>query len=379
MVIIGGGGHGLAAAYYLARDYGVTNIAVLEKGYLGGGGTGRNTAIVRSNYLTSKASGSTTRVSGSSRTSRRTSTSTCSIPSAGTSRWPIRSDAADHALAGRSKQAPGGQQLRDHARGDSQDMSLHRFRCGGATADLGASIIRRAPSSGTMRSPGATRAKPIAAASRFTRRRWSPASTCKRGQVEGVQTDRGYIKTQSAVRRGRLHAADHQMVGLRTPFVIQPLQACVTEPLKPWLNNIVVSASLHLYVSQSSRGELVMGASLDPYELHSTLDARFRRRTGRPPAGSVSVLWRCQGQPAVGRHVRHDTRLFADHGHHADRRLLHRLRLGDVGIQSDADLRHHDGLHVGRGSRPRTDRAFNFSRFKRLEHVGEKGAASVGH
>src|SRR5690348_8270878 len=52
VVIIGGGGHGLAAAYYLARDYGVTDIAVLEKGYIGGGNTGRNTAIVRSNYLT---------------------------------------------------------------------------------------------------------------------------------------------------------------------------------------------------------------------------------------------------------------------------------------------------------------------------------------
>ena len=65
------------------------------------------------------------------------------------------------------------------------------------------------------------------------------------------------------------------MVGLRTPLVIHPLQAMVTEPLKPWLDHIVVSASLHLYVSQSSRGELVGGASLDPAELismRSTLD-----------------------------------------------------------------------------------------------------------
>src|SRR5206468_3454419 len=60
-----------------------------------------------------------------------------------------------------------------------------------------------------------------------------------------------------------------QMVGLRTPLVIYPLQAFVTEPLKPWLNNIVVSASLHIYVSQSSRGELITGASLDPYEVIS--------------------------------------------------------------------------------------------------------------
>ncbi len=60
------------------------------------------------------------------------------------------------------------------------------------------------------------------------------------------------------------------MVGLRTPIDVHPLQAMVTEPMKPWLDQIVVSASLHVYVSQSARGELVMGASLDPYELHST-------------------------------------------------------------------------------------------------------------
>jgi len=60
------------------------------------------------------------------------------------------------------------------------------------------------------------------------------------------------------------------MVGLRSPITIHPLQAMVTEPMKPWLDPIIVSGSLHVYVSQSARGELVMGASLDPYELHST-------------------------------------------------------------------------------------------------------------
>ena len=60
------------------------------------------------------------------------------------------------------------------------------------------------------------------------------------------------------------------MVGLRTPIYVHPLQAMVSEPLKPWLDPIIVSGSLHVYVSQSARGELVMGASLDPYELHST-------------------------------------------------------------------------------------------------------------
>ena len=96
------------------------------------------------------------------------------------------------------------------------------------------------------------------------------------GQVVGVHTDRGFVKTRrvlSAVAGWTTHTT--RMVGIRTPLVIHPLQACVSEPLKPWLNQIIVSASMHLYVSQSSRGELVVGASLDPAELishRSTLD-----------------------------------------------------------------------------------------------------------
>ena len=95
-------------------------------------------------------------------------------------------------------------------------------------------------------------------------------------RIAGVETNRGSISTRhvlSAVAGYTPRVTE--LLGLRTTLVIHPLQACVTEPLKPWLNAIVVSANLHLYVSQSSRGELVMGASLDPYELHSvrsTLD-----------------------------------------------------------------------------------------------------------
>ena len=91
------------------------------------------------------------------------------------------------------------------------------------------------------------------------------------GKLLAVETSRGTVETRKVlVRSGRLHATNYHDGGHPNPLVVHPLQACVTEPLKPWLNNIIVSASLHLYVSQSSRGELVMGASLDPYELHST-------------------------------------------------------------------------------------------------------------
>jgi sarcosine oxidase subunit beta len=89
--------------------------------------------------------------------------------------------------------------------------------------------------------------------------------------VTGVITPRGRIATRKvlcAVAGATPRVLN--MVGLRSPIYIHPLQAMVSEPIKPWLDPIVVSASLHVYVSQSARGELVMGASLDPYELHST-------------------------------------------------------------------------------------------------------------
>src|SRR5262249_15636462 len=91
------------------------------------------------------------------------------------------------------------------------------------------------------------------------------------GRVTGVRTNRGNIATNKilcAVAGSPPRLLD--MVGLSSPITIHPLQAMVTEPMEPWLDPIIVSGSLHVYVSQSARGELVMGASLDPYELHAT-------------------------------------------------------------------------------------------------------------
>lgn len=93
----------------------------------------------------------------------------------------------------------------------------------------------------------------------------------KGGKVVGVHTTRGFIATSKvicAVAGFTPRITD--MVGIKTPIYIHPLQAMVSEPMKPWLDSILVSGSLHIYVSQSSRGELVMGASLDPYEVQST-------------------------------------------------------------------------------------------------------------
>ena len=95
----------------------------------------------------------------------------------------------------------------------------------------------------------------------MTRGMWPHISTANRGRIATRK-----VLCAVAGSTPRVLA----MVGLRSPIYIHPLQAMVSEPLKPWLDPIIVSGSLHVYVSQSARGELVMGASLDPYELHST-------------------------------------------------------------------------------------------------------------
>ena len=112
------------------------------------------------------------------------------------------------------------------------------------------------------------------------------------------------------------------MAGVQMPVQTFPLQAAVTEPVRPFLDAVVVSGTLHVYVSQTDRGELVFGASVDPYRV--VLDARLagvRRGPGRARAGADAVAGQAAAAAAVGRAVRHDPGLLADHGPDPGRRL----------------------------------------------------------
>jgi sarcosine oxidase subunit beta len=199
--------------------------------------------------------------------------------------------------------------------------------------------------------------------------------------VEGVETTRGYVRS----RRVLCAVAGYtpritRMVGVRTPIVIQPLQACVTEPLKPWLDQIVVSANLHLYVSQSTRGELVMGAALDPYVLHSersTLD--FTEGLADhlldlfPFLGGVKVTRQWAGMsdmtpdfsPIMGRTPIEGFYLDTGWGTWG-------FKATPVCGTTLAYTLVHDQPHP-------LIRPFALERFEHFALVGEKGAASVGH
>jgi sarcosine oxidase subunit beta len=271
-VIIGAGGHGLAAAYYLAKDHGLRDVAVLERGYIGGGNTGRNTTIIRSNYLTPEgvafydesvrlwqdlAADFDLNLFYSTRGHFTLAHSDSAIR---TMRW--RAEVNKH--LGVESELVGPEDV-------SKSCPHIDLSCGGHAPILGA----------LYHAPGAI-ARHDAVAWGYGRgadRRGVEIHQktevlgidVENGRVTGVRTNRGPIATPKvlcAVAGSTPRIAE--MVGIRTPIYIHPLQAMVTEPMKPWLDPILVSGSLHIYVSQSARGELVMGASLDPYELHST-------------------------------------------------------------------------------------------------------------
>src|SRR5215468_6055749 len=277
VVIVGGGGHGCAAAYYLARDHGIRDVAILEKGYLGGGNTARNTTIIRSNYLTPEgvrfydesvrlwqdlSQDFDLNLFYSTRGHFTLAHTTATLR---TMRW--RAEVNKHLGVNSYVITP--EEI--HRICPAIDLS-----CGGKAPIVGALYH---PPGSVVRHDAVAWAYARGADRLGVEIHQKTAVTgidVQDGQVVGVRTDHGRIETTRVLSAVAGYTPRiTRMVGLRTPIVVHPLQACVTEPLKPWLDQIVVSGSLHIYVSQSSRGELVMGASLDPYELHSersTLD-----------------------------------------------------------------------------------------------------------
>jgi len=203
----------------------------------------------------------------------------------------------------------------------------------------------------------------------------------KDGRVVGVDTTQGAIATQKvlcAVAGFTPRILD--MVGLRTPIYIHPLQAMVSEPVKPWLDPIIVSGSLHVYVSQTARGELVMGASLDPYELHqtrSTLDfvesLSAHMLDMFPFLGEVKVNRQWAGlsdmtpdfAPIMGVTPLEGFYLDAGWGTWGFKATP---VCGKTMSHTVATARNHPLIE-----------GFSIDRFARYQLTGEKGAASVGH
>lgn len=268
VVIIGGGGHGLATAYYLARNYGVRNIAVIEKGWIGGGNTGRNTTVVRSNYyypesarlydLSVRLYEDLSRelnynIMFSQRGMIMTGHSRHDLEAM--ARWTgaMRLNGVDARMIGRAEIA---------SRVPVLDMSPNaRFPV------LGGCIQERA---GTARHDavawGYARAADRLGVDIIQQCEVQGISRDAAGRVSGVETSRGFIgaaKVGMAVAGHSTILAD--MAGFRLPVTSYALQAYVSEPLKPVLDTVVLSLATGLYISQSDKGGLVFGGGLDFY------------------------------------------------------------------------------------------------------------------
>ncbi len=265
VLIIGGGGHGLAAAYYLARTFNVTSVAVLEKGWLGGGNTGRNTTIIRSNYLQDESAALyNLSVQLFQTLSRELNYNIMYTP-----KGVLHLAHSHHDLCDITRRCGA-----NHLKGIPQELwSPARIAARVPTLQLNG----RFPVLGGLFQANAGTARHDAVAWAYARGADEAGvdilQNCevtgfliKNGQVQGVETTRGRIEAQQVALVTSGHAGQMaEMAGFRLPLVSVPLQALVSEPLKPVLDTVVMSNSVHAYMSQSDKGELVIGAGADDF------------------------------------------------------------------------------------------------------------------
>lgn len=267
VVIVGGGGHGLATAYYLAKEHKITNVAVIERGWLGGGNTGRNTTIVRSNYLWDESA---------------------ALYEHALKLWEGLSQELNYNVMfsqrGVMNLAHNQHDLRELSRRinanrlngidsdllDAQQVKefcpIIDLRANGRYPVLGASLQRRG---GTARHDavawGYARAADALGVDIIQE---CPVTGFRisNGRIQAVETGKGTIEAKKVA----LCVAGHTSVlaalaGFRLPIHSVPLQALVSEPVKPVIDCVVMSNAVHAYISQSDKGELVIGAGTDKF------------------------------------------------------------------------------------------------------------------
>lgn len=382
VVIIGGGGHGLACAYYLAKDWGIMNVAVLDKGWLASGNTARNTAIIRSNYLTPEGA----LFYEESMRLWRSLAGELGINLMYSERGHLTLAHTDAAIRTARWRA----EVNQHLGIDSELVG--RDELAKLCPELNLSEDVRYPVLGALYHPPGAIARHDAVAWGYARGAMqSGVEIHQQTEVTGIKSlDDGSIELQT--NRGSICAGQvvqavagmsselARMVGIKLPIRSVPLQACVSEALKPFLDPIVVSGSLHIYVSQSARGELVMGGATDPYPLYSTrstLDFTEGLMANMlelfPFLQNAKVLRQWAGiadmtpdfSPVMG--ITPVSNYYIDAG------------WGTWGFKATPVCGSCMAELAATGKAPELIKPFELERFSRMEQVGERGAASVGH
>ncbi|MGH7915232.1 MAG: FAD-dependent oxidoreductase [Candidatus Binataceae bacterium] len=382
VVIIGAGVHGLAAAYYLARNHGITDVAVLDRGYLGGGNSGRNTTIIRSNYLTPEG------VRFYDRSVKLYEELTAELnfnvmfsqlghltlahtdSSLRTMRWR----AEVNKLEGVKSEVIDPREIKRlvPALDVSQDV---RYPIVGALYHAPGGTIRHdAVNWGYARSADAYGVH-------IHQKTEVTGIDVENDRVVSVRTTRGTIATRHVLNcTAGYSSVVSAMAGVTLPIVTLPLQAAVTEPIRHFLDAVIVSGTLHVYVSQTDRGELVFGASVDPfgsYSMRGSLEFT-EELAGQvleliPAIAKVRLVRQWAGlcdmtpdfSPVMG--------LTSVKGFYID------VGWGTYGFKAGPVSGETMAQVIASGKTPELIAPFSLARFLEGSLVGEKGAASVGH
>jgi sarcosine oxidase subunit beta len=382
VVVVGGGVHGLATAYELARR-GVQNVAVLERSYVGSGGSGRNTAIIRSNYRTSEG---VEFYDESLKIYERLSIELG---------FNVLFSQRGHLTIAHTESAVAGLRVRAEVNqlAGVDSVVIERDDIARLVPALDLSDRPRYPVLSALYHPPGGIIRHDAVVWGYARRADELGVEIHQdtevtgvdiadGRITGVRTTRGDIRTGTLVNATAGWASTiAAMVGLRLPIVTHPLQALVTEPLKPFLDPVLVSATLHVYVSQTDRGELVIGSEIDPYasySMRSTLG--FLESSAAhvlellPSVAGVKVLRQWAGicdmtpdfSPIIGKVPGIDG-FVLDVGWGT-----YGFKAGPVAGRRVAEL-------IATGRTPAVLAPFTIERFASDSLIGEKAAAAVSH
>lgn len=382
VVIIGAGIHGLATAYYLAKQ-GITNIAVVDRWYMGSGGSGRNTAIIRSNYRTPEG------IAFYDESVKIYEQLGAEL------NFNLLFSQHGHMTLAHNDTGVNGLRVRAENNEllgvDSRIIWPDEIQRLVPAMDVGKTS--RYPILAALYHPpgGIIRHDAVV---------WGYARAADRlgvqihpltevqdidvehGRVAAVHTSRGIIKTRTVVNATAGWCSTiSKMVGVDLPVVTHPLQALVTEPLKPFLDKIIVSATLHLYISQSDRGELVIGEEINPYSSYSS---RSTLPFLEQAASHVLELFPCLKEVCILRQWAGLCDMTPDfspiistvdevEGYVVDVGWgTYGFKAGPIAGKMTAEL-------IATGRTPDLIYPFRLSRFREEALVGEKAAAAVSH
>jgi sarcosine oxidase subunit beta len=381
-VIIGGGAHGLATAYYLAKRHNLKKVAVLERSYIGAGASGRNTTIIRSNYLTPEGA----KFYSESVKLYETLSQDLNFNMLFSQHGHLTLAHSDRSVNTMMERAEVNRLVGVDSRvvypDEIKELCPQLDVTDHPTFPILAALYH--PPGGVIRHDAVV---------------WGYAKEADKlgveihpytdvtginvsnGKVTGVETSRGTINTGtviSCVAGWSTLVCD--MVGVPLPLTTHILQACVTEPVKPLLHKIIVSGTLHIYISQSDRGEFVMGSEIEPYSGYSnTSTFRFIEDLAMhmiellPMLGEARILRQWTGYCDVSPDYSPIMGLTEVDGFIVDAGWgTYGFKASPIVGKTIADL-------VGTGKVPELIEPFRWSRFYENELVSERGAAAVSH